>query len=211
MRAVVGQSPALARRAPELCGAASLSSIDVIAVRLWLDTTVDTRTPANVFSRFESLRGAGGTFFMLDQLQVRSSYILGAAIPIYVDACNPPSSCSTSCRCGAARKVPGRFLLLSCRRMQPTFFMLSEPTHTTAGGRPSASVGRGRGAGLGRRLRLLQRRRAAPALGWRPRRPAHLRAPARRRPRFLAREGRRQTPRMVPSHAVHLPLGALDC
>ena len=26
-------------------------------------------TPANVFSRFPGLRGAGGTFFMLDQLQ----------------------------------------------------------------------------------------------------------------------------------------------
>jgi len=62
-------STTLARRAPELCAAASLDSIDVMAVRLWLDTTVATRTPANVFSRFDSLRGAGGTFFMLDQLQ----------------------------------------------------------------------------------------------------------------------------------------------
>ena len=30
---------------------------------------MDTLNPANVFSRFEGLRGAGGTFFMLDQLQ----------------------------------------------------------------------------------------------------------------------------------------------
>ena len=46
-----------------------MDAIDVIAVRLWLDKTVATRTPANVFSKFEGLRGAGGTFFMLDQLQ----------------------------------------------------------------------------------------------------------------------------------------------
>jgi uncharacterized protein with NAD-binding domain and iron-sulfur cluster len=69
MKSVVQGSPALARRAPELCAAASLDAIDVISVRLWLDRTVPTRTPANVFSRFEELRGAGGTFFMLDQLQ----------------------------------------------------------------------------------------------------------------------------------------------
>jgi uncharacterized protein with NAD-binding domain and iron-sulfur cluster len=62
-------SPRLAKAAPELCAAASMDAIDVIAVRLWLDTTVETRTPANVFSRFPALRGAGGTFFMLDQLQ----------------------------------------------------------------------------------------------------------------------------------------------
>merc|ERR1719201_1393978 len=47
----------------------NLKSVDVISVRLWFDKTVATRTPANVFSRFPSLRGAGGTFFMLDQLQ----------------------------------------------------------------------------------------------------------------------------------------------
>jgi len=69
MKAVINGSPKLARRAPELCAAASLDAIDVVAVRLWLDKTVPTSTPANVFSRFDALRGAGGTFFMLDQLQ----------------------------------------------------------------------------------------------------------------------------------------------
>ena len=69
MKAVMNGSPALSRAAPELTAAASMDAIDVIAVRLWLDTTVATRTPANVFSRFPQLRGAGGTFFMLDQLQ----------------------------------------------------------------------------------------------------------------------------------------------
>jgi hypothetical protein len=44
-------------------------SIDVISTRIWLDRTIATPTPANVFARFEELRGAGGTFFMLDQLQ----------------------------------------------------------------------------------------------------------------------------------------------
>ena len=69
MKAVMRGSPALSRCAPELTAAASMDAIDVIAVRLWLDTSVPTRTPANVFSRFPQLRGAGGTFFMLDQLQ----------------------------------------------------------------------------------------------------------------------------------------------
>jgi uncharacterized protein with NAD-binding domain and iron-sulfur cluster len=69
MRAVVSGSPELARECPELAAAASLQGIDVISVRLWLDRTVPTRTPANVLSRFEGLRGAGGTFFMIDQLQ----------------------------------------------------------------------------------------------------------------------------------------------
>jgi len=68
MQAVVGASPELAR-IPQLSNAASLKGIDVISVRLWLDRTVPTRTPANVFSRFSELRGAGGTFFMLDQMQ----------------------------------------------------------------------------------------------------------------------------------------------
>ena len=68
MQGVVGASPDLAR-IPAMSNAASLKGIDVISVRLWLDRTVPTRTPANVFSRFSELRGAGGTFFMLDQLQ----------------------------------------------------------------------------------------------------------------------------------------------
>lgn len=69
---VMRGSPSLAVRSPELTAAASLGSIDVISCRLWLDTIVPTRTPANVFSRFDELRGAGGTFFMLDQLQGES-------------------------------------------------------------------------------------------------------------------------------------------
>ena len=81
MKAVVGGSPALAARAPELCRAASLDSIDVIAVRIWLDKEVATRTPANVFSKFEGLRGAGGTFFMLDQLQGNTEELWGGEAP----------------------------------------------------------------------------------------------------------------------------------
>ena len=69
MKSVVSNSPVLARVAPEFSAAASLGAIDVVAVRLWLDRFVQVEHPANVFSRFEELRGAGGTFFMLDQLQ----------------------------------------------------------------------------------------------------------------------------------------------
>lgn len=71
MQAVVSSSPDLARY-PTFSQAASCNGIDVISTRLWLDKKVPTRTPANVFSRFEELRGAGGTFFMLDQLQSES-------------------------------------------------------------------------------------------------------------------------------------------
>jgi len=69
MRAVVAGSPALAACAPELTAAASLGSLDVVTTRLWLDRRVAAPHPANVLSRFKQLRGAGGTFFMLDQLQ----------------------------------------------------------------------------------------------------------------------------------------------
>ena len=68
MQSVVSSSPDLARL-PEFSKAASLRGIDVISCRLYFDRRVDTRSPANVFSRFDELRGAGGTFFMLDQLQ----------------------------------------------------------------------------------------------------------------------------------------------
>jgi len=71
MQSVVSSSPDLARL-PEFSLAASLKGIDVISCRLYFDRKVDTRSPANVFSRFEELRGAGGTFFMLDQLQDES-------------------------------------------------------------------------------------------------------------------------------------------
>lgn len=69
MGAVVRGSPELARACPELAAAGSMPTIDVISCRIWLDRYVPTRTPANVLSRFPALRGAGGTFFMLDQLQ----------------------------------------------------------------------------------------------------------------------------------------------
>lgn len=69
MKNVVSNSSVLARTAPEFSAAASLGAIDVVATRIWLDQYVDVEHPANVFSRFSGLRGAGGTFFMLDQLQ----------------------------------------------------------------------------------------------------------------------------------------------
>jgi uncharacterized protein with NAD-binding domain and iron-sulfur cluster len=69
LKQVISNSPELAKNAPELTAASSLGAIDVCSVRLWLDKYVATDTPANVFSRFDALRGAGGTFFMLDQNQ----------------------------------------------------------------------------------------------------------------------------------------------
>ena len=69
LRSLMAQSPECSHAAPELAAAASLGSIDVVSARLWLDRYVPVADPANVFSRFESLQGAGGTFFMLDQLQ----------------------------------------------------------------------------------------------------------------------------------------------
>lgn len=85
MKAVVGASPGLAKF-EEFSKAASLGGVDVISVRLWLDRKVKTRTPANVFSRFPSLRGAGGTFFMLDQLQVGDSGYTRATTEAEADA-----------------------------------------------------------------------------------------------------------------------------
>mmetsp|Transcript_35297 Transcript_35297/g.82467 ORF Transcript_35297/g.82467 Transcript_35297/m.82467 type:complete len:595 (+) Transcript_35297:65-1849(+) len=79
MKSVVGGSPALARKCEELSKAAALQAIDVVSVRLWLDSTVRTTRPANVFSRFEELRGAGGSFFMLDQLQPDHASLWGGA------------------------------------------------------------------------------------------------------------------------------------
>lgn len=68
MKAVIGGSPDVAKRCPELARASSLGAIDVVAARIWLDRTVETETPVGVFSKFHALRGAGGTYFMLDQL-----------------------------------------------------------------------------------------------------------------------------------------------
>ena len=69
MAAVVEASPDLSQYSTFSNAASMKNGIDVISCRIWLDKYVPTRTPANVFSRFDALRGAGGTFFMLDQFQ----------------------------------------------------------------------------------------------------------------------------------------------
>ena len=69
MGALMAKSPECAALTPELVRAGSLDAIDVVSVRLWLDRTISVADPANVFSRFSALKGAGATFFMLDQLQ----------------------------------------------------------------------------------------------------------------------------------------------
>jgi len=80
MKAVIKSSPDMAKL-NVFSNAASLNGIDVISIRLWLDKIVPTRTPANVFSSFDELRGAGGTFFMLDQLQNNTSQLWGGDEP----------------------------------------------------------------------------------------------------------------------------------
>ena len=68
LSAVMRGSPALSRASPQLSRASTMGSIDCISCRLWLDKSHATNSPSNVFSRFDCLRGAGGTFFALDQL-----------------------------------------------------------------------------------------------------------------------------------------------
>lgn len=82
MRALMEQSPQCGALAPELVEAGTLGSIDVVSVRLWLDRFVPVAEPANVFSRFAALKGAGATFFMLDQLQRESLEELWADQPV---------------------------------------------------------------------------------------------------------------------------------
>ena len=76
MSALMTQSPECGALAPELVLAGTLGSIDVMSIRLWLDRYVPVADPANVFSRFRALKGAGATFFMLDQLQRESEQAL---------------------------------------------------------------------------------------------------------------------------------------
>ena len=82
MGALMAQSPECGALAPELVQAGTLGSIDVVSLRLWLDRYVPVADPANVFSRFSALRGAGATFFMLDQLQKQSELDLWGDQPV---------------------------------------------------------------------------------------------------------------------------------
>lgn len=68
LSAVMRGSPALSSASSQLSKASTMGSIDCISCRLWLDKSHTTNSPSNVFSRFDCLRGAGGTFFALDQL-----------------------------------------------------------------------------------------------------------------------------------------------
>jgi hypothetical protein len=81
MGALMAQSPQCAALVPELVRAGTLGSIDVVSIRLWLDRYVPVADPANVFSRFTALKGAGATFFMLDQLQRDAEQALWADQP----------------------------------------------------------------------------------------------------------------------------------
>ena len=52
----------------ELARVSNLSTVDVAAVRLWLDRKVQPETPSNVMVGFDE--GVGATFFDLNTLQV---------------------------------------------------------------------------------------------------------------------------------------------
>ena len=82
MGALMANSPECAALTPELVRAGSLDAIDVMSVRLWLDRTISVADPANVFSRFSALKGAGATFFMLDQLQHDTKQALWGDQPV---------------------------------------------------------------------------------------------------------------------------------
>ena len=82
MGALMHRSPECAALVPELVRAGTLGAIDVVSVRLWLDRTVPVADPANVFSRFQALRGSGATFFMLDQLQAEHHAELWGGAPV---------------------------------------------------------------------------------------------------------------------------------
>ena len=53
----------------ELSRVRNLLTVDVAAVRLWLDRKVQASTPSNVMARFDE--GVGATFFDLNALQVK--------------------------------------------------------------------------------------------------------------------------------------------
>ena len=55
-----------------------LSTVDVAAVRLWLDARVQPETPSNVMAGFDE--GVGATFFDLNTLQVNNTHPLLAVL-----------------------------------------------------------------------------------------------------------------------------------
>ena len=74
MQKLVSACPVLASREEFRC-INNLHSIDCIATRLWFDKRVSTQFPANVLGKgFEE--SAGGTFFNLNDLQVRIHMML---------------------------------------------------------------------------------------------------------------------------------------
>ncbi len=68
LQQLVTKSPVLAA-AQDLRSVLGVGCSDVLAVRLWLDQKVKLRSASNVVAGFDE--GVGGTFFQLDQLQVR--------------------------------------------------------------------------------------------------------------------------------------------
>lgn len=82
---IVKASPVLASRA-EFSKLDNLSTVDVMAVRLWLDQRVNMPTPSNVAVGFNE--GVGATFFDLTVLQVplRLEHNLSQGIKIIIQS-----------------------------------------------------------------------------------------------------------------------------
>ena len=73
MKRLMSTCSALAERS-EFQRIMNLKGIDVMATRLWLDKSIETRFPSNVLARFEE--DVGGTYFNLSQLQVSFSFLM---------------------------------------------------------------------------------------------------------------------------------------
>ena len=91
LKSILLNSPEVAKVSPELARAASLNSISCISTRIWLDKKIRTRSPANVMANFEDARGAGATFFMLDELQKENLLDLWGGNTTLVDGSYPGS------------------------------------------------------------------------------------------------------------------------
>lgn len=79
MQGIVRSSPDLAA-CPELARVSNLSTVDVAAVRLWLDKLVQSDTPSNVMAGFD--QGVGATFFDLNSLQDEYRQEAGSVVEV---------------------------------------------------------------------------------------------------------------------------------
>ncbi|KAL3146106.1 hypothetical protein ABBQ38_015455 [Trebouxia sp. C0009 RCD-2024] len=79
MQGIVSSSPDLGA-SPALARISRLSTVDVAAVRLWLDARVQPETPSNVMAGFDE--GVGATFFDLNTLQEEYKREAGSVVEV---------------------------------------------------------------------------------------------------------------------------------